>query len=544
MIIRYCSKVLGFVALFLVLNMSDSLAQAKGEQIGIIPMPQHVEVGSGFFTFSKKTIVESSDNRVKPVAKYLTGRVADLFSMDLRDKCKGHSNKKNSWINLILDQSLSLGDEAYVLSVEENHVEITGANVKGVFYGVQSLLQLFYHNYQADNKLIQISCCTIKDAPRYAWRGFMLDESRHFFGKAKVKQLLDLMAYHKLNKFHWHLTDAPGWRIEIKKFPKLTKIGGIGCLSDPKAKAQYYTQEEIKEIVDYASQRFIDVIPEIDMPGHATAAVHGYPQFSGGGSAQHPDFTFHPGKEGTYQFLGDILDEVAQLFPAPWIHFGGDEVHFGNQKWSGFPEVIELMKRENLKDLKGVEKYFSLRMAKKINSLGKVTAGWDEIVANELPREKSLVMWWRHDHPEVLKDALSKGYATVLCPRIPCYFDFVQHASHKHGRRWSGFCDLHKVYDYPYLPKDITKEEKKLIRGIQANVWSETIQNDKRLDFMTFPRLTALAEAAWTTNSQKNYESFIVRLKTMMKYYDRENIYYFNPFAPKSTPEPKGFRKK
>lgn len=544
MIIKYCSKVLGFVALFLALNMSDSLAQTKGEQIGIIPMPQQVEVGAGFFTLSKKTIVESSDDRVKPVAKYLRSRVSDLFSMDLKEKCKGHSKKKNTWINLTLDQSLSLGDEAYVLKVDEKTIEITGTTVKGVFYGVQSLIQLFYQSSHEGNKHIQISCCTIKDAPRYAWRGFMLDESRHFFGKAKVKQLLDLMAYHKLNKFHWHLTDAPGWRIEIKKFPKLTKIGGIGCLSDPKAKAQYYTQDEIKEIVNYASQRFIDVIPEIDMPGHATAAVHGYPQFSGGGSVQHPDFTFHPGKEETYQFLGDILDEVAQLFPAQWIHFGGDEVHFGNQKWSGFPEVIELMKKENLKDLKGVERYFSLRMAKKINTLGKVTAGWDEIVANGLPKEKSLVMWWRHDHPEVLKDALSKGYETVLCPRIPCYFDFVQHSSHKHGRRWSGFCDLHKVYDYPYLPKDITKEESKLIRGIQANVWSETIQNNKRLDFMTFPRLTALAEAAWTTDSQKNYESFIVRLKTMMRYYDRENIYYFNPFAPKSTPEPKGFRKK
>lgn len=514
--------------------MSQAICKPEGNELHIIPTPKHVEINKGHFSLSKGTMVKLQGNFVDESAAILKNEMSRLYSISLSEK--GRKGK----IVLIKDESIPGGVEAYQLRVKKNRIEIRSSGEAGVFYGIQSLLQVVAQFHSEGDIEIKIPCMELTDEPRYAWRGFMLDESRHFFGKEKVKQLLDIMAYHKMNRFHWHLTDSQGWRIEIKKYPKLATVGGRGNDSNPEAPVIYYSQEEIKEIVTYAAQRFITVVPEIDMPGHAQAAVRAYPEYSGGGSERHPDFTFHPGKEETYEFLGDILNEVAELFPGKWIHFGGDEVHFGNQNWKTFPKVKALMAKENLADLKAVEKYFSQRMAKKIDELGKVTAGWDEIVVNELSKDKSLVMWWRHDKPQVLKDALSKGYTTVICPRIPCYLDFVQHESHKVGRRWGGYGDLEKVYNYPVLPEIITSKEAQNIIGIQANVWTETIHNEERLDFMIFPRLTAIAESAWTSAERKNYQSFQIRLKSMMKYYDQLHLNYFNPFAPEETPEPKG----
>jgi len=352
-----------------------------------------------------------------------------------------------------------------------------------------------------------------------------------------VKKLLEQMAVLKMNVFHWHLTDAPGWRLEIRQYPKLATVGGIGNKSNPDAPAAYYTQDDIREIVAYAAERHIQVLPEIDMPGHATAANRAYPENSGGGNEKRPDFTFNPGREGTYSFLTNVLAETADLFPAPWIHYGGDEVHFANEKWTSLPDVQALMAEHNLGDLKEVEHHFNRRMADVIHGLGKKTVAWDEVVDAGMDPDKAIIIWWRHNMPEQLSKAIDRGYDVVLSPRRPLYFDFVQDDAHEVGRRWDGFNDLQQVYDYPDLPADYPAVQQQVL-GMQASMWTETVQTKERADFMIFPRLTAIAEAAWTEPHNKNYEDYQQRLRAMLKRYDLQGINYFDPFTPKNTPEP------
>ena len=367
----------------------------------------------------------------------------------------------------------------------------------------------------------------------------MLDESRQFFGKEEVKKILDEMAFYKLNRFHWHLTDEPGWRIEIKQYPRLSLVGGIGNYHNPIAPAQYYTQKDIEEIVAYAAELHISVIPEIDMPGHATAANRAYPEFSGGGSAKHPEFTFNPGKEETYQYLSNILKEIDVLFPSQMIHIGGDEVSFGNEKWKTDPAVQQLMKDQKLTSLEAVEHYFLKRMADSVIKQNNMILGWDEVTASSLPTGKTIVFWWRQEKPEQLKNALEKGYKVVLCPRIPFYFDFVQDSSNLAGRRWPGglFSSLKGVYDFTVnnLPAGVDKNSP-LIEGIQANLWTETVASTQRMYYLTFPRLIALAEAAWTNADKKDFGQFEKRLKTALPLLKAQGIYYFD--NPKQTPEP------
>ena len=257
----------------------------------------------------------------------------------------------------------ALPAEGYSIEASRSLIKVTGGSEAGVFYGLQTVKQMEDHG--------GVRTGLITDRPRYSWRGFMLDEARHFSGKDRVKMLLDHMAELKMNRFHWHLTDAQGWRIEIKAYPKLTEIGAIGTHSDPNAPRAYYTQDDIREIVAYAAERHITVIPEIDMPGHATAANRSYPEFNGGGSPTQPDFTFNPGKESTYAYLTAILREVAELFPGEYLHLGGDEVNYGSEAWLSNYHVRRLMKHEKLSTLEDVEGYFLHRMADSVAVLGK-----------------------------------------------------------------------------------------------------------------------------------------------------------------------------
>lgn len=277
-------------------------------------------------------------------------------------------------------------DEAYRLEITPDSVFIQSATVTGAFRGEETLKQLLRSGKGTT------SACVINDAPRYSWRGFMLDESRHFFGKEKVKQLLDIMASLRLNVFHWHLTDEPGWRIEIKKYPLLTKVGSKGNYHDPSAPAAFYTQEDIKDIVAYAAARHIMIVPEFDMPGHATAACRAYPELSGGGEGRWKDFTFHPCKEETFRFISDVLDELITLFPSPYIHIGGDEVHFGNQEWFTDPQIQQFIKDKQLMNETGLEQYFVRRVADIIAAKGKTMIGWDEIVDAGVSPDKAVVM--------------------------------------------------------------------------------------------------------------------------------------------------------
>ena len=503
------------------------------EVLPLIPKPLKAAKQTGSFTLSQQTqIVANSEP--KQLAQYLQAELLRYQGLSIRTADKAAEN----YISLALVNNRGKKNAAwYQLAISSNKIEIKATQPEGLFAGISSLLQLV-RQQSVNKKVVALASWEIEDEPVYAWRGLMLDESRHFFGKEKVKQLLDWMAFYKLNKFHWHFTDQPGWRIEIKAFPKLTLVGGIGSHSDSLAKAQYYTQEDIKEIVAYAAQRYIDVIPEIDMPGHATAANKAYPEFSGGGSPKYPEFTFNPGKESTYQYLTQILREVDVLFPSQMIHIGADEVHFGNQHWNKDEAVQSLMKSKNLKDLPAVEAYFVKRMADSIKNLNNEVLAWDEIVSGTLSPEKTTVFWWRHDKPEILKDALRKGYQVVLCPRLPLYFDFVQEDSHVVGRKWAGnFVPWQSVYQFPTKEITALPNANTLIRGIQANVWTEVIVDAQQLDYKIFPRIAALAEAAWTPSQLKDQTAFESRLKSHFKLFTAEGLYFFNPFNQQASPE-------
>lgn len=503
---------------------------AGAQMFDIVPEPASVGLAAGKSLKLSQLTFSSGPEQVQLVRNFVAALNGFGFALP---EAQPATTKK---ANLVLQPAEKLGNEAYLLTIGPKGIVVQASSDAGYFYGLQTLLQLAVA--QTGRQALQLPCATISDQPHFGWRGLMLDESRHFFGKEKVKQLLDWMAFYKLNRFHWHLTDEPGWRLEIKKYPQLTTVGGRGNYLDRNAPAAFYTQDEVAELVQYAAERFIEVIPEIDMPGHAAAANRAYPEFSGGGSEKYPEFTFNPGKEGTYRFLTDILKEVAQLFPSRYIHLGGDEVHFGNQQWNTNPEVQALMKKEQLKTLQEVEFYFIRRMTDSVAALHKTMIGWDEIVTAGLPASKCVTMWWRHDKPDQLKAALNGGYTTILCPRIPLYFDFVQYNKHRSGRYWSkDYAPLEKVLGFQQLYKTQLTDHPDLIAGVQANLWTETIDTEQRLDFMTFPRIAALAEAAWSSNPVPDYNGFLRRMEPSFRLYKEKKISYFDPLHPESTPE-------
>jgi hexosaminidase len=529
--------------LAVLVSLLSLIACSAGRPVApsIIPQPQHLSVEVGTFSIDASTSIRLSDKHPElESAAELFAEVIKLSSgIELSVEQSAPTNRVNTIFLVLEDQGL--GDEGYQLTITKKGVHITAASSHGIFYGLQSLRQLLPPQIESPKNIdgleLRVPFVQITDKPRYTWRGLMLDESRHFFGKEYVMKLLDQMAMLKMNVFHWHLTDAPGWRLEIEQYPMLTTVGGIGNKSNPAAPAAYYAQDDIREIVAYAAERHIQVLPEIDMPGHATAANRAYPEHSGGGNEKRPDFTFNPGREATYEFLTQILKETVDLFPSPWIHYGGDEVHFANQQWTELPEVQALMAKHDLRDLKEVEHHFNRRMSDVIKGLGKTTVAWDEIVDAGVDPDNAIIIWWRHNMPEQLSKALDKGYDVVLSPRRPLYLDFVQNDTHKVGRRWDGYNDLRQVYDYPDFPAEYPAVQQQVL-GMQASMWTETVQTEERADFMIFPRLTAVAEAAWTDAPRKNYTDYQRRLKTMLRRYEIIGVNYFDPFAPDTTPEP------
>lgn len=478
----------------------------------IVPNPNFYKLTDDIIRIPNKITIKSYDKEFKALVPNFITNVSSVSSLKIEEK------KHRGFIAIKRNKNLD-EIEQYRITATPKGIIIEAGNIVGCYYGLQSVQQILLSSLKQENV---IQSFIIEDKPRFSWRGIMLDESRHFMGKEEVKKLLDMMALHKLNKFHWHLTDASGWRIEIKQYPLLTEVGGVGNHTDPNADARFYTQEDIHEIVAYATERFIEVIPEIDMPGHASSAVRAYPEHSGGGSKAYPDFTFNPGKEETYTFLTNILKEVTTLFPTQYLHVGGDEVHFGNEEWNLLPDVKKLMKQYRLNDLKEVELYFIKRMSDSISKMGKTLIGWDEIITANLPKDNSMIMWWRHDKPEGLIKAIEKEYPVVLCPRIPLYFDFIQHSSHKYGRLWSKgeFAPIESVYNFPetnYVAGISLNNP--LVLGIQGNIWTERIQSTKRMQFMTYPRLSALAESAWTYEENKDFGKFNHRMNQMFEIY-------------------------
>lgn len=498
----------------------------------VIPLPGAYEQAKDVFTVGKHTSIIVKDTSLHSLAVFLQMSLKKYKDVDVKIGAGSDEH-----VIVLEKNNAATNTESYALRMTKKTVTISAPTREGVFNGIATLLQIALQSPVKKSGLA-INCWNIQDTARYAWRGLMLDESRHFFGKETVKTILDWMAFYKLNRFHWHLTDAPGWRLEIKQFPLLTSIGGIGNHSDPQAPVQYYTTADIREIVQYAQERCITVIPEIDMPGHATAANKAYPEFSGGGTGKYPNFTFNPGKEATYPYLTAILGETAKLFPSQMIHLGGDEVSFGIAGWKDIPEVQELMRKESLSDLKAVERYFMQRMTDSALKMYDKVLLWDEAADASLPVSSTIIFWWRQEKPEQLSKALQKGHNVVLCPRFPFYFDFLQDSTHQQGRKWGKRINsLDKVYDFPdnnFLAK---VEKDSLVLGVQANLWTEQIKTPQALQFMLFPRIAALSEAAWTGRENRNYQQFLSRLRSHLVLYGEDGIYYYNPFTPGKTPE-------
>lgn len=507
-----------YLSTILLLFMLPVVAQQP-----LFPTPAKYQSLKGSFMMGKGLRIEGNGGYADRLAKELPAELKE---------CGTQSASGSGGIKLVLDKSLNMSGEAYALTISPDQILLQASSETGLFYAKEALLQLARFGKGT------VKACKIEDEPRYGWRGFMLDESRHFFGKKKVKQYLDIMASLRLNVFHWHLTDEPGWRIEIKRYPKLTSEGAIGNWHDPKAPAAFYTQDDIKEIVAYAADRSIMVVPEFDMPGHATAVCRSYPEVSGGGEGKWDGFTFHPCKEETFEFIGNVLDEIVSLFPSPYIHIGGDEVHYGNQSWFTDPAIQQFIKDKNLKDETGLEHYFIRRAADIVASKGKTMIGWDEMIDAGVSPDKAVIMWWRHDRKHQLVKALENGYRVIMTPRRPLYADFVQHGSHKVGRTWGGYNPIEDICRFPESIIHLTKDYEDQIMGLQFSLWTERVADAKRLDFMAFPRLVAVAESAWTPAKQKECSLFMQKLPFFLNYLDGLGIFYFNPFNPSATPEP------
>lgn len=490
---------------------------------------------------SAQTTVTYETTSEKPLAKYLQAEIHartgwNLEVLQTRSPAAGAVTLQQ----IGNDKSEC---EDYNLTAGPTQLVMRASSDAGLFYAVQTLLQMFDAQGIATGRPVTLPTATITDAPQFSWRGLLLDESDHFFGKQTVEELLDAMAYLKLNRLHWHLTDDAGWRIEIKRYPKLTQIGGKGNWSDPRSPTTFYTQADIREIVAYAQQRHIIIIPEVDMPGHATAATRAYPEISEGGKGEWADFTFNPARRETYEFLRQVLQELDTLFPGPYLHLGGDEVSFGNQPWSTDPEILQFSRQHGLANAVELEHYFVRRMAAINHDLGKTTMGWDEITGAGVPPATAAIMWWRHNQTNALIQALKQGYPVVLCPRLPCYFDYDQDATHRYGRRFEErFNRLEDVYDSPgnNVMEILKAFPKAKIMGLEACLWTEWMPDRTRLDYMTFPRLAAFAEAAWTPPSAKNQADFLERTKWYLQELDRRKIPHYNPFNPSATPEPFG----
>lgn len=522
------------ITFLLLINIFANKVDAQ-ETCPVIPLPYAYTKSAGTLDINKIEILVANDKKLSSVSKYLLNELKAKTNKTLAVKAAPEKNKKAIILELVA------GDKpGYSLVINSDAVQVKSANAEGIFNGINSLLQLV--RLSPDGK---IEHWQIQDQPGLQWRGLMLDEARHFFGKETVKQLLDWMALYKLNRFHWHLTDEQGWRIEIKKYPKLTIVGGVGNYSNPKAPASYYTQKDIAEIVQYARERFIEIIPEVDMPGHAAASNRAYPEYSGGKSPKRGEYTFNPGKEETYSYLTDILREVKSMFPYGMIHIGGDEVHFGNQPWETDVNVQQLMAKENLKDLKEVEKYFVRRMADSIAKMNTKVLAWDEVTEKQLPSQNTVIFWWRYNHEKRFKQALDEGYQAVLCPQVPFYMDFVQDSTHTVGRRRkgqpNGYNSPERMYGFSLkeFSTDITEQNRHLVLGIQANVWTERTRSKDKLQYMLFPRMATLAEVAWTNSNpeQKNYETFKKRLEGHLELYRQAGLKYYNPLNPETTPE-------
>jgi len=508
----------------------------SGQNISIVPKPLTLDAKEGVFALDKKVCVVNADPAHTPVAEYLIGRLTDQAELTLQRK-----NKIPFFGRAIVLTSkgadAALGDEGYTLTVTKKKITICASTNAGLFYGVQSLLQLIPTH--SDSTLLP--CVRITDKPRFKWRGLHLDVARHFFDAEFIKKYIDLLAMHKMNVFHWHIVDGQGWRLEIKKYPKLTEIGAWRTGEDGENWAYrnmtfpgkdsgedlyggYYTQEQVKEIVAYAAERHITIVPEIEMPGHSWAALVAYPELRCTGN--HPDQNVYcAGKEATFKFLEDVLDETLALFPSKFIHIGGDEV---NKKfWNQCDDCKHRMKEEGLQNANELQSYFVKRMEKYLNSKGRRLIGWDEILEGGLA-PNATVMSWRGMNGGIA--AAKSGHDVVMTPVRPLYFDAPQ-GDRRYEPKTIGYSPntLKDVYQFEPVPPQLTADEAKHILGAQANAWTEWMFTSDRVEYMVYPRACALSEVVWTAPDLKDWDDFQNRMQQHYLRLDEMGVNYRRP---------------
>lgn len=532
----------------LILNIEEAHCfQNSADLVNIVPKPLKVEKGEGSFVIDSRVKIEANRN-LENETKFLE----EIFpnSSDLK------LNSGNRLIQLKISDRFD-NKEAYFLQVSKDHIDLEASTPAGIFYGIQTLKQLLI---KRGEELI-FPVVEIEDSPALSYRGMHLDVARHFFKVEEVKQYLDMLALHKINTFHWHLTEDQGWRIEIKEYPELTEIGGFrngtivgrfpGSENDNEKYGGFYTQEEIKEVIGYAGERHITVIPEIEMPGHSSAAIAAYPYLScfpeentiipegmiseTGRQLQKAgnpkivqeswgvfDDVFCAGKESTFTFLENVLDEVVNLFPSEYIHIGGDECPKAN--WERCPECQKRISDLGLKDEHELQSYFIQRMEKYLNAKGKKIIGWDEILEGGLA-PNATVMSWRGEEGGI--EAAKQQHDVIMTPTGYFYFDYFQEKELEGDPMAIGaYLPLSKVYSYNPKPEALTSKEAEYILGVQANVWTEYMQNFDKVQYMTLPRMAALAEVGWTKSEARNWQDFVSRLQGLKQIYEDKGYNY------------------
>ncbi len=514
------------------------------KEISVIPVPDSITYGKGTFILSAKTVIVAEGDAV-PVATYLQGFLKNATGIEIPVVTE---HKKNA-IVLSIQESLPGLDnkEGYTLKSTSKSVVIKASAKEGLFYGVQTLRQLFPPEIESPSVKSDISwsvpAVEISDQPQFPWRGMMLDCVRHFFPVSHVKNVLDQLSARKMNHFHWHLVDDQGWRIEIKKYPELTTTSAWRVdhedlhwnerpAQKPGEEATYggfYTQDEIREVVEYAAKLNIEVVPEIEMPAHVSCVFAAYPQLSCSGKKMTVlsggvwpvTEIYCAGNEEVFTFLENVLTEVADLFPSKYIHIGGDEATKTN--WEKCPKCQSRIKTERLKDELELQSYFIKRIEKFLASKDKNLLGWDEILEGGLA-PRATVMSWRGFEGGI--EAARSGHDVVMSPTQFCYFDYYQGPQESEPLAIGGFLPLSKVYQFIPVPDSLTADEAKHILGGQANLWTEYIPTPEHSFYMMFPRLDAMAEVLWSKPENKNYEDFVRRLDKQFARFDNAGINY------------------
>lgn len=509
------------------------------QQVNIIPQPVNLRVSTGVFNFDSNLSINYSvaDNGLKAAAVFFNSYVKAVCGFSLQVNIA-----KSKSIRLSLQKITGIGEEGYQLDVTPTGIAIKANTKAGIIYGMQSLFQTL--PAIRTNAVVQIPCLEIVDYPRFKWRGMHLDVSRHFFSPDMVKEYIDLLASYKMNIFHWHLVDDQGWRIEIKKYPLLTAVGAWRVNqtdkiwgTEPIAKegekptyGGYYTQSQIKEIIEYAKERNVTIIPEIEMPGHVASAIASYPSLScsqqpqlplTGGSYGNQTSCYCSGNDSVFLFLENVLNEMIDLFPSKYIHIGGDEVD--KTDWKKCPRCQARIKAEGLKNEEGLQSYFIKRIEKYLIAKNKKLIGWDEILEGGLAPEAT-VMSWLGENGGI--QAAKMNHDVIMTPRKSCYFNNYQAGPEGQPKAGNSMITLKTVYDYEPVPKELDTIGAKHVLGAEGCIWTEYIGNVEHLEYMALPRMPALAEVLWTPAKQKNWSQFNQRLQVLFKRYEQKGIRY------------------